>query len=787
MDTNIVKPEFLAKNASFVTATFCFSLDPPMINSHGIFNNTDSPADFLKFSLPLLELQIALICIVYQAIHFFLKHIGITSFVSQILAGLVLGPTCLGRLDFMRRVIFPHDSQEVISTFALIGFQMFLFLSAVKLDAGVVLKSGKIVMFSGIGIVILPLLSGFFVVFLNVANLSATKTLYEAGIVVIMQCFTTLSIIAHVLDELNLANTEIGRLALSTALIGDMLCIVVMSVTIATVDSSMTNMFVGSTAIVIYILAAVFIFRPSVSWIMRQTPQGSPVESTYIYFIIIVVIASEIYFKFFRQGQCIGPLVLGLFIRAGSPLGSAIIEKFEGFVLGVLMPLAVTTSILRADLSLILWKFSEIKLYLLLMALPSITKFISCLVPALYWKMPIVDSLIFSVIMTSRGNMELTAYILARDILIVTDDVFAVLVLCLLINSTFVGIFVKYFYDPARKYAGYQVRNIRSLKPKSEMRILTCIYKDANITSTLKLLDSFHPNVEKPLDVYVLHLLQLIGRDTPILISHENRQPVNESSSHNVIIAFNQFKQNNWDSVSVSAFTAISPLKSMNEDLSILALDKIASFILLPLHRRWSIHGSIIEEDSNIRNINCKVLEKAPCSVAVFFDRGKLGRRSSTTVSEAVPLSICMIFMGGSDDREALSLAKRIAKDSNANLTVVNLLPSIRACGKNPEDEMIDSWAMENAKRSKENGVNLRYKEQMVKDGPETALQIHSIVDEFDLFLVGRRFGVESPQTLGLEKWAEIPELGIIGDLLASKDFNTRAAVLVVQEQKQMK
>ena len=49
-----------------------------------------------------------------------------------------------------------------------------------------------------------------------------------------------------------------------------------------------------------------------------------------------------------------------------------------------------------------------------------------------------------------------------------------------------------------------------------------------------------------------------------------------------------------------------------------------------------------------------------------------------------------------------------------------------------------------------------------------------------DLFVVGKVPGLPA-LTAGMAEWSECPELGPIGDLLSSRDFQTTASVLVVQ------
>ncbi|CAN1824953.1 Cation/H(+) antiporter 4 [Linum perenne] len=149
--------------------------------------------------------------------------------------------------------------------------------------------------------------------------------------------------------------------------------------------------------------------------------------------------------------------------------------------------------------------------------------------------------------------------------------------------------------------------------------------------------------------------------------------------------------------------------------------------------------------------------------------------------------SVCMIYMGGSDDHEALCLAARMAKDSNLHLTVLHLnyrqdedASTNRRNRLSTNERLFDEIVLKEALKEISEFPNVQYIERPVEDGPQTALAIRTIVNE-------RRNGLESPQTSGLGEWSEFPELGIIGDLLASQDLETKASVLVVQQQKQFK
>ncbi|KAG4953098.1 hypothetical protein JHK87_038692 [Glycine soja] len=174
---------------------------------------------------------------------------------------------------------------------------------------------------------------------------------------------------------------------------------------------------------------------------------------------------------------------------------------------------------------------------------------------------------------------------------------------------------------------------------------------------------------------------ELVGRSSPIFISHRLQERL--SSGHNysedIIVTFDLFEHDNAGTASVSTYTAVSPLRFMHDDICYLALDKLASIILLPFHIRWGEDGGVESTDENMRTLNSKVLERAPCSVGILVNRSS----SSSTHQSPLMKQIAMIFLGVADDREALCLARRTIKDYDFG----------RRNGiKSPQTAALESW-----------------------------------------------------------------------------------------------
>jgi hypothetical protein len=72
--------------------------------------------------------------------------------------------------------------------------------------------------------------------------------------------------------------------------------------------------------------------------------------------------------------------------------------------------------------------------------------------------------------------------------------------------------------------------------------------------------------------------------------------------------------------------------------------------------------------------VNQRVLQTAPCSVAVLVDRGFSCRSEEAGPSTAIAKTVCIVLFGGPDDHEALELGGRMAENPAVKLTILRFL-----------------------------------------------------------------------------------------------------------------
>jgi Kef-type K+ transport system membrane component KefB len=333
-------------------------------------------------------------------------------------AGLVLGPQLLGRIQTYRENMFPVLSQDLIGVLASLGYTLFLFLGGVKMDLSMIFRTGRKAMCIGALTLLVPFLlaMGMQKVLRSIQSLSdedRLKIIMAAAI----QASTPFPVIACLLSDLNIVNSELGRLGLSTAVVCDLLSgFLVYGFSLAKVaylDLPGAAKDIGM--VVGYVIIVVFVARPAMFWMVRQTPEGRPVKDLYIFSIILVVLGVALASNRFDLSVVFGPFILGLAVPDGPPLGSTLVQKLDCMVSGVLLPLFVTITMMKANLSDINFNGDQLaKPNLIITIVIVIAKFAACMGPALYCKMPIKDATTLALIMSCKGVCEMAYYSIYR-------------------------------------------------------------------------------------------------------------------------------------------------------------------------------------------------------------------------------------------------------------------------------------------------------------------------------------------------------------------------------------
>ncbi|XP_028804798.1 cation/H(+) antiporter 18-like [Neltuma alba] len=764
---------------------------PMKATSNGGFQG-DNPLDY---ALPLAILQICLVVLVTRGLAYLIRPLRQPRVIAEIVGGILLGPSALGRSKSYLHAVFPTRSLTVLDTLANIGLMFFLFLAGLELDPKSLRETGKQALGIAIAGICLPFALGIGTSY--VLQETVAKGVDSMAFLVFMGValsITAFPVLARILAELKLLTTNVGRMAMSAAAVNDVAAWILLALAIALSGKSQSSLvpvwvFLCGFG---FVICSMIIMPPIFRWMAKQCPEGEPVEEIYICATLAIVLAAGFATDAIGIHAMFGAFVVGVLIPKDRPFASALVEKVEDLVSGLLLPLYFVSSGLKTNIATI-QGLQSWGLLVLVIITACFGKIVGTVAVSRLCKIPWNEALVMGFLMNSKGLVELIVLNIGKDRKVLNDQTFAIMVLMALFTTFITTPIVISLYKPARKakMADYKYRTIERKNPNSQLRVLSCFFGARSIPSMINLIESSR-GIQKrdALFVYAMHLKEFSERSSSILMVHKARKnglpfwnKAHHADSDQVIVAFEAYQQ--LSQVSVRPMIAISSMADMHEDICATAERKRAAVIILPFHKHQRFDGSLETTRNDFRWVNKRVLDNAPCSVGILVDRG-LGGAYHVPASN-VSYCITVLFFGGGDDREALAYGCRMAEHPGIRLVVVRFVSEPNLEGEIvrvdvdhsgtklvPEDEEF----LNELKQKKTDDGSINYAEKIVKSEEETVATIREF-NCCNLFLVGAR--PNSEVAFALQR-SECPELGPVGGLLASQDFHTTASVLVMQQ-----
>ncbi|EPS69500.1 hypothetical protein M569_05263 [Genlisea aurea] len=764
---------------------------PPMkATSNGVFQGDDP----LQFALPLVIIQICLVFVLTRGLAYLLRPLRQPRVIAEVIGGILLGPSALGRNENYIHTIFPKNSLTVLDTLANLGLIFFLFLVGLELDPKSLRRTGKRALSIALGGITIPFAMGIGTSFALRATIA--KEAAHGPFLVFMGValsITAFPVLARILAELKLLTTDVGRMAMSAAAVNDVAAWILLALAIAlsgTGRSPLVSLWVFLCGAA-FILLCVLVGLPVFKWMARRCSEGDTVDEIYVCGVLVAVLAAGFVTDTIGIHALFGAFVLGVIVpKEEGPFARALVEKVEDLVSGLFLPLYFVSSGLKTDVATIRGGQSW-GLLVLVIFTSCFGKIFGTVVVSLMCRVPHNEAVTLGFLMNTKGLVELIVLNIGKDRGVLNDQTFAIMVLMALFTTFITTPIVIAIYKPARMAKSeYKHRTIQRKDANTQLRLLTCFHTTRTIPTLINLMEISRGTGRRGgLRVYAMHLRELSERPSAILMVNKarknglpfwNKSPSQDSDQ--IVVSFEAFQHLSY--VSIRPTVAISPLSSMHEDVCAGAERKRAAMIVLPFHKHLRIDGHMETTRSDLRSVNRRVLEHAPCSVAILVDRG-LGGAAHVAASN-VDYTIAAFFFGGRDDCEALCYAAIMAEHPGVHLTAVRFVVDSKVVGKSVKVDIASGEGAEASDeefiskfREEREGSSISYVESVVSDENEAA-EVMRKYGRSNLLVVGRM--PEGQLAAAFKKRRECPELGAAANLLISSEFSSAASVLVVQQ-----
>ncbi|GAB1214229.1 hypothetical protein ATERTT37_003390 [Aspergillus terreus] len=314
-----------------------------------------------KNPIVIFIIQASIIIIFCRALHWPLSKIRQPRVIAEVIAGILLGPSVLGRIPGFTEAIFPTASLPNLNLVANLGLVLFLFLVGLETDLRFLVSNWRVAASVSAAGMILPfgfgcaISYGLYNTFRNEPDTVPIDFGTYLLFIGIAMAITAFPVLCRILTELKLLGTNVGVIVLSAGVGNDVVGWILLALCVALVNagSGLTALWVLLVAVG-YVLVLVLVFRPLFLRFLARTGslQKGPSQSV-VALTLLIALASAFFTQVIGIHAIFGGFLIGLLCPHEGGFAIKLTEKIEDLVAALFLPLYFTLSGLQTNLGLL--------------------------------------------------------------------------------------------------------------------------------------------------------------------------------------------------------------------------------------------------------------------------------------------------------------------------------------------------------------------------------------------------------------------------------------------------
>ncbi|EGG07951.1 uncharacterized protein MELLADRAFT_116152 [Melampsora larici-populina 98AG31] len=389
--------------------------------------------------LVLFIIQAVIIITLSNVLGFFFKRIRQPKVISEVIGGIILGPTAMGRIPNFTNTIFPAISLPYLSLVANIGLVLFLFIVGLEVDFKLMLKNWRSA--TGVGLVglIVPFAVGAAVakgLYGRFVDSSVVSFSHFLLFICVAFAITAFPVLCRILTDLKLLQNHVGISTLAAGVANDVIGWVLLALAVTLVNSG-----AGITALYVMLvvfgwaLFLVFIVRPVFIVIARRSGsfEGGPTPGITC-LVLLMTFGSAWFTQVIGVHAIFGGFLIGVIMPHDGGFASVLASKIEDLVTVFFLPLYFTLSGLSTDLG----KLNDASIWgwtICVLITAQVSKFVPCFAMALWSGMDWRESGAVGSLMACKGLVELIVLNIALKAGVLNPPIFAMFVLMAVVTT----------------------------------------------------------------------------------------------------------------------------------------------------------------------------------------------------------------------------------------------------------------------------------------------------------------------------------------------------------------
>jgi K+:H+ antiporter len=390
-------------------------------------------------------LQLAVILIFCRMVGAVAARFGQPQVVAEMIAGVMLGPSLFGLVwPDAQQWLFPwdatqktRDTQSYLFPASQLGLALYMFIVGMEFRVDIVqrqLKSSVAVSIAGM---ITPFIlgAGLAWIFFNFTELFPERTsLFEAMLFLgASMCITAFPMLARIIHFKKLTGTSMGTVALGAGAIDDATAWCLLAIVLASFDSNWSHAIVNIGGGVAYVTFVLLVLRPALAlskqWLIND---GALTDAGLVLGLALMALGAW-FTDLIGLHAVFGAFVMG----AAMPRGMVtrdLIGRIQPLTVALLLPLFFTYSGLNTKVGLLNTGFLWLMCGAVLLA-AVLGKGVACWLAARATGISNREALGIGTLMNARGLMELIIINIGLQRGIISEGLFATLVIMAVITT----------------------------------------------------------------------------------------------------------------------------------------------------------------------------------------------------------------------------------------------------------------------------------------------------------------------------------------------------------------
>jgi len=353
------------------------------------------------------------------------KKIKLPVVMGEMILGIILGPSIIGYIfPSFFNTYFPETGNVAISMNAItqISVVMLLFVAGMEMQLPVVLKQGRLALYTSLTSLVIPFTIGFWIAWIKpelFQTIHADTKIIFAVFFGTAMAISALPVIARILMDMNIYRTKLGMLIMASAMFNDLIGWLIFSVVLAMMDQKGVGAGLGFT---IFSVIAFGIFMLTI---------GRKLLSKSLAFSLGLCFLCAAFTQAIGVHAILGAFIMGIALGDSVHLNEKAREIIHQFVTNIFAPLFFVSIGLHVNFIV----HFNLQLVLIVLVIACIGKITGASLGAYMGGLDFRNSMAVGFGMNARGAMEILLGTIAFKAGIIQPDLFVALIIMALLTS----------------------------------------------------------------------------------------------------------------------------------------------------------------------------------------------------------------------------------------------------------------------------------------------------------------------------------------------------------------